>query len=133
MNAQELKLAKAIGKVVLLGGHYDAQNYWADDGIINPNARYGERGDRYGVEVEIAPYQKYALPSDEDGIKAVVTMSTMYGGLELTMELLELIAEVSGSRKINVGDNEQMSSGCDTCGHNGRYELTVTILDPKVD
>jgi hypothetical protein len=117
MNNQELALAKKL--VAALTERLPKKPYDAKESLA-----VSEDGD-YGIEVLITPGQ-WALPTDSDKPKVEIVFRSMYGNnIPMTFEI---IADVCGSREINIG-KEEGGGGCDTCGYNGMYRLPIFVHD----
>lgn len=99
--------------------------------VVNDPSSWNK--DRYDITLDIRKKQEYALPSDDDGYVAELTFEAMYeSDLDdryLNFDTLELIAEIFGSRKINL-DNEisQESAGCHSCGYGGSHTRKLFIF-----
>lgn len=123
MNDTEKKLAQTfvdrLLEANLVRGYSDLAAVAGDD-------------DRYGVRVSISPFRT--------GTVAHVLMMGMYDSdfntyddeRPFTIQTIEVAAEVFGSSKINIGSVEGLSTGCETCGYNGRYHLSLFVFDPVV-
>ncbi len=119
MTPAEAKLATEIAKVVCP----DVK----DPLLTKEDAEAGD----YGIHVSIGRKSQYALPTTDDPLVAEITYCDEYNA-EITYEGLELIAEICGSRKINLGEVEGLSSGCDTCGNGSSYRVKVFVIDPVI-
>lgn len=111
MNEKEKQLAHKLLAALKEKGYTKRDHIYTLD-------VYGESedDDRYGIQVSLTKNNK-----------ATLNFRSMYGNtIPLTFEVLEIIAEVFGSRDINVR-SEYGGGGCDTCGHGGLYNLPIYI------
>lgn len=97
-----------------------------------------------GIAVFLDKKSAYALPSKDDKGVARIVFNGMYehsipadnkytydDSPRFTIETLEALAEIFGSRKINIGDVNG-GGGCESCGYGGQYTLEVFVHDVTV-
>lgn len=65
----------------------------------------------------------------EEGTVSFVFVS--YSGNDLSFDKLSKLSEIIGSRKINLGTNKQVNSGCSTCGHGEEWEQPIFCWEVK--
>ena len=124
MTPAEAKLATEISKVFAPDFNFAK----GSDPLTKEDADAGS----YGLHVSLTRKSQYALPSDDDPMVAEITYCNMYDA-DVTFEHLELIAEICGSRKINLGKVEGLSKGCKTCNHGSRYRIKIFVIDPVLE
>lgn len=98
--------------------------------------------DLNNVMEKIGGYGKYGIHVSLDGSTAKITMDGMYGddfvdydydrNKPFTFETMKIVADLFGSKKVNVGSPEGLSGGCETCGHGGRHRVEIFVLDYKI-
>jgi hypothetical protein len=129
MTEQEKKYAAQFAKALV-----DAKLLYD---FSDANKVLGEgdwRDERYGVGVRFTTKGAYDLPSADDVRVAEITISDMYDHFwSSPLAIMEVAAQVFGSRKINVGQVEGYSSGCETCGYGGHHELKLFVIEPMLE
>ena len=85
-----------------------------------------------GIHVGIGRKSQYALSSSDDPMVAEITYCAMYG-VDIDYRELEQIADIFGSRKINLGTVEGLSNGCQTCNYGSRYRVKIFVIDPVLE
>lgn len=99
---------------------------------------------KYGVEVRLDVGPKPKRKSLDEPKAALVALVALHGMYSSDFEVssgaskpfdirsMEVVAEVMGTRNINIGQPECRGEGCETCGHNGHWVVELYVKDYKV-